>query len=58
MKKNKTKPVEADVTVLPIVPGTIILSAIMFVSFLVLLVVLNVNQMIHLPLWMERILGT
>ncbi len=58
MKEKKNAPAEADVTVLPIVPGTIILSAIMFVSFLVLLVVLNVNQMIHLPSWMERILGT
>lgn len=58
MKEKKTTSPETDVTVLPIVPGTIILSAIMFVSFLVLLVVLNLNQMIHLPSWMERILGT
>lgn len=58
MKENKQVQKKTDIATLPIVPGTIILSAVMLLAFLILLVILNVNQMIDLPLWAERIIGT
>ena len=48
----------SDITVLPIAPGTAILSLSMLAAFLILLVVLNLNGMIDLPHWVERIIGT
>ncbi len=58
MKRKKQDAAKADITTLPIVPGTIILSAVMLIAFALLFVVLNVHQMIDLPLWIERIIGT
>ncbi len=58
MKQKKQDAAKADITTLSIVPGTILLSAVMLIAFVILFVVLNVNQMIDLPLWIERIIGT
>lgn len=58
MKLNKNTEKRTDITVLPIVPGTVILSAVMLLAFLLLLVILNLNGMIDLPNWAERIIGT
>lgn len=48
----------ADITVLPILPGIAVLSAVMLVSFFFLLIALNLGGMISLPGWIERIIGT
>lgn len=58
MKTTKQKNTRADITVLPIVPGIAVLSAVMLLSFLVLLIALNLGGMISLPGWIERIIGT
>ncbi len=58
MKRTKNKEKRSDITVLPIAPGTMILSGAMLLAFLILLVVLNLNGMIDLPNWIERIIGT
>ncbi len=58
MKQKKQDPSKTDITSLPIIPGTLILSAIMLIAFALLFIVLNRQQMIDLPLWIERIIGT
>ncbi len=58
MKWIKSKEKRSDITVLPILPGTLILCATMLIAFLILLVVLNLNGMIDLPQWAERLIGT
>ncbi len=58
MKWIKTKQKRSDITVLPIIPGTLILSGAMLLAFLILLVILNLNGMVDLPRFVERILGT
>lgn len=58
IKSIKPKEKRTDITVLPIAPGTAILSAAMLLAFLILLIVLNLNGMIDLPHWVERIIGT
>ena len=58
MKQKKQDAAKADITTLSIIPGTILLSAVMLIAFAVLFIVLNVQQMIDLPLWIERIIGT
>ncbi len=58
MKQSKSNEKRTDITVLPIVPGTVILSVVMLLAFLLLLIVLNLNGMIDLPDWIERIIGT
>ena len=39
MKKNKNNSARTDITVLPIVPGTVILSALMLLAFLIHLMI-------------------
>ncbi len=58
MKRFKPKNTRSDITVLPILPGTVLLSIVMVVAFLILLVSLNVAGLVSLPGWIEGILGT
>lgn len=58
MKRTTNNEKRSDITVLPIVPGTLILSGVMLLAFLILLIVLNLNGMIDLPNWVERMIGT
>lgn len=58
MKRTSNNEKRSDITVLPIVPGTLILSGAMLLAFLILLIALNLNGMVDLPNWIERIIGT
>ena len=58
MKMTKNKNTRSDITVLPIVPGIAVLSAVMLVAFFILMIALNISGMIPLPGWIERIIGT